>query len=181
VQSTEELTDAAVATLIARLDGELTKIEQRYAGTFRDLGALPRPRTGPDETIPNLTGDFWPGGVTTITRMPVVEVAVPDLDGDNFSIGQHESDVTPTIVIRAWLEDVDVQRLYRLCSRYGSAIHNALMDPDAVTGTGSGFGPGISVQRYSMRWRYNPETDTQDQIRSAVVLLYYLDAPDVRP
>jgi hypothetical protein len=32
-----------------------------------------------------------------------------------------------------------------------------------------------------MRWRYNPETDTQDQIRSAVVLLYYLDAPDVRP
>lgn len=182
MESVEELTDAAIAALIAGLDAELAAQEQMYAGDpIRDIGALPRPRTAATESNPNPTGDYWPGGVGEVIRWPTIEVAVPDLQGDTFSIDQHESDVTPTIIVRAWLSHPQVNVLYRQCCRYGAAMFNVLMEPDAATHRGSGFGPGVSVRRYLGRWRYNPEQNQRDEVQSAALLIFYLDAPDIRP
>lgn len=182
MQSVEELTDAAIAALIVGLDTELTAIETMYAGNpIRDIGALPRPRTAATDSNPNPTGDYWAGGVGEVIRWPTVEVAVPDLIGDTFSIDQHESDVTPTIIVRAWLSNPRVNMLYRQCCRYGAAIFNVLATPDAATHRGSGFGPEVTIRRYMGRWRYNPETNTRDEVQSAAIMIFYLDAPDVRP
>lgn len=180
VQSVEDLTDAGIATMIAGLDAELTEMEATYAGNpIRDIGALPRPRTEATEFNP--TGDYWAGGVSEVIRYPTIEVAVPDLQGQDFSIDQHESDMTTTIVVRAWLQHARVNILYRQCCRYGAAIFNVLAEPDATEHRGSGFGPEVTIKRYLARWRYNPETNTKDEVQSAAVLIFYLDAPDVRP
>lgn len=182
VQSTEELTDNAIAALIAGLGAELDAMEALYAGNpIRDIGPLPRPRTAATSGNPNPTGDFWPGGVGEVIRWPTVEVAVPDLQGDTFSIDQHESDVTPTIIVRAWLQHPKVNVLYRQCCRYGAAVYNVLTRPDPVEHRGSGFGPNVVVRRYLARWRYNPETNQRDEVQSAAIVIFYLDAPDIRP
>lgn len=180
MQSVEDLTDAAIAAMSRGLDAELSAMEALYAGDpIRDIGNLPRPRT--EATDINPTGDYWPGGVSEIIRYPTIEVAVPDLQGADFSIDQHESDITTTVVVRAWLQHVKVNVLYRQCCRYGAAIFNVLCEPDPDEHRGSGFGPEVSVRRYQARWRYNPETNTKDEVQSAAVLIFYLDAPDVRP
>lgn len=181
--SVEELTDRAIQALIAQLPAQLAAMETQYAADpIKDIGALPVPRSENVPDLDNKTGDYWPGGVTgPITRWPTVEVAVPDLDGQDFSLDQHESDVTPTIIVRAWLSHVRADVLYRQCCRYGAAIYNVLVTPDATEHRGSGFGAEVTVRRYSARWRFNPEQNTRDEIESAVVLIFYLDAPDVRP
>lgn len=179
--SVEDLTDNAIAALIGGLDAELTAIEARYAGGIADIGVLPRPATTPRSTNQNPTGDYWAGGVTKVTRWPTIEVAVPDLQGDTFSIDQHESDATPTVVVRAWLQHARVNILYRQCCRYGAAMYNVLCAVDPTEHRGSGFGAEVEVRRYLARWRYNPEVDQHDEVQSAVVLIFYLDAPDVRP
>lgn len=178
MQSVEDLVDFAIERMIEGLDGELAAIEALYAGSAHDIGTMDRPRTTGGE---NGTGDYYPGGTDVIVRYPTIEVAAPDLSGDTFSIDQHESDQTPVVIIRAWLQDAKFQTLYRMVNRYGSAIHNLLCTPDDATARGCGFGPDVTIRRYTARWRFNPQTGERDQVTSAVLLAYWLDAPDVRP
>lgn len=180
MQSVEDFTDSAVAALIDGLDAALTAIESAYTGVaHKDVGLAPRPRTVDGEAG---YGDYYPGGCGTIIRYPTIEVAVPDLNGGDFSVQEHESDAEPTLIVRAWLEHAKFPTLYRHCCRYGAAIYNVLANPDA-SGRGSGFGADVEIKRYTLRWRAVPQSDEdpRKEFQAATILTFYLDAPDVRP
>lgn len=166
----EDLVDTAVAALQGGIDAALAALEAKYAGGPHEL-PLPRPRTE----------DYYPGGVGQVLRYPTIEVAVPDLSGDTFSIDQHESDVTTVGVVRCWMQHPRFDVLYRTTNRYGSAIFNVLASPDAATGRGCGWGAAVTVKRYRAAWRWNPQANELDQVTSAVLLVFDLDAPDIRP
>lgn len=171
MQSIEDFVDAGIATLIRDLPGALTAIETLYEGGPQDIGTLPRPRPT----------DYFAGGGPEPIRYPMIEVAIPDLGGQDFSIDQHESDAVAVMMIRAWLQHPKYNTLYRICCRYGAAIHNVVCDPDPDTDRGCGFGPEVTIQRYQAAWRFNPSTNERDEVTSAVMLTYWLDAPDIRP
>lgn len=128
--------DAAIATLKANLAAELVALGS----------ALPAPRV---QDAPD--GDYYYGGQESISTYPAIEVAAPDAEIFNFSIGQVAGDAQPVVYVVVWDQDANFRQLGHDLGVYAHAIRRVLLRPDA-------FGPHIPVLRISVRRRHaDPE------------------------
>lgn len=164
--SPEEFCDnveiAMQAGIQAALDAQTAKWAARDAAAGRtiDLQA-PRPE------------DYYIGGVPTVLRYPTIEIAVPDFRFDNLSLGNYDGDAHPRLLIRALFQLArDPEWLYRMGCRWFAAVTAVVAVPGAL-------GP-VDIDEsagFSGSWRFNPETNTQDEVQSGVLCTYNLLGP----
>ncbi len=96
-------------------------------------------------------GDYYYGGQETISRYPAVEIAAPDAEITDFSIGQGSARVEPAVYVVIHHQHADFKSLGQQLARYADAVRKVMLRPDA-------FGPHIPVMRVSVRYRYaDPE------------------------
>jgi hypothetical protein len=165
----EPMLDQAVASLRAGLPGVIDAINTQ-ATDF----TLPKPNDKPGEPDDGYVLGGW-----TIISYPVVEVAAPDWVMTNFSLAQVQSDLNPTVAVRAQFlkPESESGALYRMAMRYTTAVVQVLVQPDA-------FGAGITVQREGgIRGTYgfNPETNERQEVTGASIILFSLEMVDGWP
>jgi hypothetical protein len=95
-----------------------------------------------------------------IVSYPFVEVTAPDAQLSGFSLGQVVSDLRPSVMVRAGVQLSEgittPSQLYRASLRYGRALLNVLITPNA-------FGNSAVVEQVRAAYRVAPgETPTSD-------------------
>jgi hypothetical protein len=170
--SVEELPDAVVSTLGLQLQASLDAVYAREHD--RDVAAG---RTityaAPAPGLVEEGGDYYVGGASTILRWPAIEVAVPDLNMQNFDIALTEGDFTENLVIVAWDSHVDRSILYRKLARLATAIWDVLLVPHSM-GT-------AQVETVRAAWRQNPETPPGEELESGCLLVFGLSSTRMNP
>lgn len=155
--SPEEFADAVCDSLRINLPAALGAQTVRYADHDAAMGRVV-------ELIAPANEDYYAGGVGAVTRYPTVEVAAPDLTASGFDIAQTDGDVTLNLIVRAFDRHPVHDILYRKMSRLGAAIISVLMTPGAVS--------DCTIEALRAAWRFNPETEEQDNVVSGVLLAF---------
>lgn len=162
----EPLVDQAIATLKAGLPARVAALNA--AATDFEITDVP------DQ-------DYWPGGQPTLGRYPAIEVSAFAGELFNLAVGQAEADTDVEVAVVCWvaMDDAiggDFSNLYRAATRYGRAILETLLVPDA-------FGAGVVVERASYRYAANPTPGERElrELVCAAMLFFTLGDVEERP
>lgn len=149
----EPLVDAAISYMESHLPGKITALNAELGGF-----ELEAPKA------------YLFGGATIVTAedTPTIEVAATDWSLGDFSIGMEGGGGTATIMVRAFLADLDFERLYRKTMRYGRVILDTMLQYGA-------FGPGERVLATRGFYRVNPETNEMDEYLAGTLVVFSLD------
>lgn len=165
MQHVEPLVDQAIATLKAGLPA---RVAAANAGASFEI-------TDVDDQ------DYWPGGQPTLVRYPAIEVSAFAGELFNLSVGQAEADTDVEMAVICWVAMTeqtggDFSNLYRAATRYGRAILETLLVPDA-------FGDGVVVERASYRYAANPTPGERElrELVAAAMLFFTLGDVEERP
>jgi hypothetical protein len=117
--------------------------------------------------------DFWIGGAPTVIRYPTIEIATSDLAFTDFSLGNNDGDARPKLLVRALFQQArSPEELYRMGCRWFAALVSVVLVPEFITDV------DVDVQRgVTASWRFNPETNTVDEIQSGVLVTFNLLGP----
>lgn len=154
----EEFLDATIATLKANLPAALAAINAAH--------------TDFQVAVPD--DDSYSTGTLDILRYPWIEVAVPDFSISNFSMEQWDADFYPVVIVRGlYQEPLSADRLDRALKRYGQALLNVLLTPNA-------FGAHEVVQSVRGGYRVNPETQERTEFTGGVVAAFTIESTVTR-
>lgn len=170
--SSEELVDAAISTLSARLEPALVDVYAAQAAVDAAAGRtveMKVPRPGLSES----GGDYYADAASTILRYPCVEVSVPDLRMENLDLAHVDADVTENLVVMIWEEGVVTPILARRLRRLLAAAYDVLLSPGALS--------DAAVETVRAAWRFNPEANERDEIISGGLLVFGLASTRARP
>jgi hypothetical protein len=166
VDHVEPLVDQAIATLKAGLPARIAAANAEAS----------------DFDIPAIADqDYWAGGQTSLVRYPAIEVSAFAGELFNLSVSQAEADTDVQLAVIGWVAMTpetggDFSNLYRAATRYGRAILETLLVPDA-------FGAGVVVERASYRYAANPTPGERqlEEIVCAAMLFFTLGDVEARP
>lgn len=165
-RSIEDYVNDAIGSLQQSLPAALAAQTARYSAADVAAGIevkLPVPR--PE--------DYYPGGATVHVRYPAIEISVPDLLVQNFSLHQEDADTQFTMIVLGYDQHARLEILYRKMMRLGAALYDALAQPGAL-------GSAV-IDNFRGAWRFNPETNTLDEIVSGVLLVFRMKDAYLRP
>jgi hypothetical protein len=151
--SSEDFEQHVVDTLTTLLPAKLDQVEAHYLDKDRAQGLA-----DPDGTswvILAPPAAIWPGGTDVRTGWPGIEVAVPDLSYEGFSIGQTDAAAEVSLVVMVWVKDPRFPVLERMSKRYTAAVFDCLAGDNALG--------DASIDRVRFAWRTNPELRDQDE------------------
>jgi hypothetical protein len=176
--SSEDFEQHVIDTLTVMLQAALTATAAHYLAKDQQQGLadsdgnsevvldMPAPGLYPD-------GGWAPGGCDARILHPTVEVAVPDLALENFTLGQTDADAAFTLVICCWHKDARFPVLERTSKRFIAAVHSCLIVPNMLG--------DATISRARFAWRTNPEQRDADQrIEAGALLVYELASGQVR-
>lgn len=160
----ERACDAAVASLREHLNDEIAAVNAAL-GLTGHPDALPA--VDPDRICYGL-------GENPLVAYPTIEVAAPDWTLSHASINTWEWDLTMTLVVAAWLQDVDYERLSRNSTRMRRALLAVLAAPDAC-------GPFVLTDARGAIRTADPETGAREEFVSGSVIIATLAGVEARP
>lgn len=117
---------------------------------------------------------YVPGGVDIVTKVPLVEIAAPDWEIVNPSLGQRDWDGNYTLMVRVWYQHPDFERLYRSLMRYGRALVEVLSQPDAL-------GQHTVISQMRGAYRVNPELNDRMEFEGGALVVCSFETVEVAP
>lgn len=172
--SAEDFEQHVSDTLLTTLQASLTVTAASYLAKDQAQGLADEDGTSwvelampPDGYAPE--GGWAPGGVDARIVWPTVEIAVPDLAFENFSVGQQDADAAFTLVLMCWLKDARFPVLERASKRYAAAVFDCLKQPGALG--------DCWIERARFAWRTDPEQrDNYDRIEAGALIVLTLQS-----
>lgn len=136
------------------------------------------------DAINGETGDFdlekpdddayVPGGVAEVYKVPMVEIAAPDWNIGNPTVGQREWEGDYTLMVRVWYQHPDFNILYRSLMRYGRALVEVLSEPDAL-------GPHTVISSMRGAYRVNPELSERIEFEGGALVVCEFQTVELAP
>jgi hypothetical protein len=159
IEHLERFLDATVASLRTGLPAAIATINAQHTDFQLDT---------PDVDAIAVTGP-------DVVQMPFIEVAAPSFEMLNLSLGQEAADLAVMLMVRAHVLEPDPSLVQRRCMRYGQALLQVLMQPDA-------FGPSIVIGELGIRGSYvfDLEAGQRQQTFGTTTVVFALAGREMR-
>lgn len=165
----EDLLDNAIAHLRADLPSKIDAINTAIGD---DIILTAPADTGGDTADPEVS---YSTGGDPILRQPWVEVAVPDFTLTELDLGQVSALFAANVAVLGFILEPrpPIERADRHVKRFGQALADCLMQPDA-------FGVGVSVESVRGSYRIDPEAEGKEGPVAVVTNVYTVVTEVVR-
>lgn len=171
IEHLEGVVDSAIASIAADLPDVIATINAETGAANPAAIELEMPDPRPVEE----GGAIYFGGFD-IVKYPSIEIASPDFSLADFDLDNWSADLRAVLMVRGHVMDANAARVLRRAYRFGRALLQVLLQPDA-------FGAGVQIRKddgVRGYYRFNPETGEREEIFGSTLLVFALEGSENR-